>query len=446
MEKRYTLPVAIALVVGTVIGSGVFFKAEAVLKGTGGNLGIGILAFIIMGIVMIISACTFGIVAQSHEGVDGLVGFAKASCGKTYSYYVGWFMAVVYYPSLVGVLCWLPARYFGVLIGWEDPTSGPVMTLAIFFMVVTYLMNALAPKLAGKFQISTTIIKLIPLLLMAVVGTIVGLSNGQINYNFANVVDPSVAPLAGLFGGVVSLSFAFEGWICATSIGSELKDSKRNLPKALLIGTVIVAVVYVVYYIGLSGAIDSATLMANAQSGAKSAFMNVFGQVGGIAIFAFVSISCWGTCNGLMMAVTRGMYDLAADGENEKLAMFRNIDPTTNMPTNSTVFGIFVSGLWLVYFYGANLTAGWFGPFCFDSSELPIITLYALYIPIYFSLMKRNDLSAFRGKVMPILATLCSLFMVYATIRAYHIKVLFYLIIFVVILLIGAFFKSGRKA
>lgn len=446
MEKRYTLPVAIALVVGTVIGSGIFFKAEAVLKGTGGNLGIGILAFIIMGIVMIISACTFGIVAQSHEGVDGLVGFAKASCGKTYSYYVGWFMAVVYYPSLVGVLCWLPARYFGVLIGWEDPTSGPVMTLAIFFMVVTYLMNALAPKLAGKFQISTTIIKLIPLLLMAVVGTIVGLSNGQINYNFANVVDPSVAPLAGLFGGVVSLSFAFEGWICATSIGSELKDSKRNLPKALLIGTVIVAVVYVVYYIGLSGAIDSATLMANAQSGAKSAFMNVFGQVGGIAIFAFVSISCWGTCNGLMMAVTRGMYDLAADGENEKLAMFRNIDPTTNMPTNSTVFGIFVSGLWLVYFYGANLTAGWFGPFCFDSSELPIITLYALYIPIYFSLMKRNDLSAFRGKVMPILATLCSLFMVYATIRAYHIKVLFYLIIFVVILLIGAFFKSGRKA
>ena len=446
MEKRYTLPVAIAMVVGTVIGSGIFFKAEAVLKGTGGNLGIGILAFVIMGIVMIISACTFGIVAQSHEGVDGLVGFAKASCGKTYSYYVGWFMAVIYYPSLVGVLCWLPARYFGVLIGWEDPTSGPVMTLAIFFMVVTYLMNALAPKLAGKFQISTTVIKLIPLLLMAVVGTVVGLSNGQVSYNFANVVDPSVAPLAGLFGGVVSLSFAFEGWICATSIGSELKDSKRNLPLALLIGTVIVAVVYVVYYIGLSGAIDSATMMEGGQAGAKLAFLNIFGQVGGIAIFAFVSISCWGTCNGLMMAVTRGMYDLAADGENEKLAMFRNIDPTTNMPTNSTVFGIFVSGLWLVYFYGANLTAGWFGPFCFDSSELPIITLYALYIPIYVTLMKRRDLSVFRDKVMPVLATVCSLFMVYATIRAYGVKVLFYLIVFAVIMAVGSFFKGKKTA
>ena len=72
MEKRYTLPVAIALVVGTVIGSGVFFKAEAVLTKTGGNLSVGILAFIIMGVVMIISACTFGVVAQSHEGVGAM--------------------------------------------------------------------------------------------------------------------------------------------------------------------------------------------------------------------------------------------------------------------------------------------------------------------------------------------------------------------------------------
>ena len=51
--------------------------------------------------------------------------------------------------------------------------------------------------------------------------------------------------------------------------------------------------------------------------------------------------------------------------------MFKNIDPTTGMPTNSTVVGLLVTGLWLVYFYGANLAPEpWFGPFCFDSSEL----------------------------------------------------------------------------
>ena len=351
MEKRYTLPVAIALVVGTVIGSGVFFKAEAVLTKTGGNLSVGILAFIIMGVVMIISACTFGVVAQSHQDVEGLVGYARASCGKTYGYYVGWFMAVIYYPSLVAVLSWLPARYFGVLMGWEDAVvGGRTMMLAGVFMIVTYTMNALAPRLAGRFAITTTVIKLIPLLLMAVVGTIVGLGNGMTSFNFTHVV--TEIPFAeGLFGAVVSLAFAFEGWICATSIGTELENPKKNMPRALLIGTVIIAVVYVVYYIGLAGAVESEIMMAGGETGAKLAFQNVFGQVGGALIFAFVVISCWGTCNGLTMAVTRGMFDLASECESPRLAMFRSADTNTGMANNSAVFGLLVSSLWLLYFY-----------------------------------------------------------------------------------------------
>lgn len=449
MEKRYNLLTAIAMVVGTVIGSGVFFKAEVVLKNTGGNLMIGVLSWLIMGLVMIICTYTFGIVAGNYEGADGLVAFTRASCGKTYAYYVGWFMTVVYYPTLTSVLCWLPARYFGVLIGgevWGNPTSAPVMTLSVAFMVATYAMNALAPKVAGKFQISTTAIKLIPLGLMAIVGTIVGLTNGQITYNFSNIVDPSVAPTTGLFAGVVALSFAYEGWICATAIGSELKDAKRNLPRALIIGAIIVVAVYVAYYIGLAGALDSAIMMENGQEGAKLAFQNIFGKVGGAAIFVFVVISCWGTCNGLTMSVCRGMYDLAVDSESDKLKMFKNIDPSTGMPANSAVVGLLVTGLWLVYFYGANLApTGWFDPFCFDSSELPIITLYLLYIPIFLKLMSLQNLKGFNRYVMPVLAVLCSLFMCFACIYTYKIKVLFYLIVFAVIMLAGAFFK-GKKA
>ena len=444
MEKRYTLPVAIALVVGTVIGSGVFFKAEAVLTKTGGNLSVGILAFIIMGVVMIISACTFGVVAQSHEGVEGLVGYASASCGKGYGYYVGWFMAVIYYPSLVSVLSWLPARYFGVLMGWDDAVvGGRTMMLAGVFMIVTYTMNALAPKLAGKFAIATTIIKLIPLLLMAVVGTIVGLTSGMTEFNFSNVVT-EMPFTEGLFGAIVSLAFAYEGWICATSIGTELKDSKKNMPRALLIGTVIVAIVYVIYYVGLAGAVESEVMMAGGEAGAKIAFQNIFGQVGGAAIFVFVVISCWGTCNGLTMAVTRGMFDLAVESGSPKLAMFKNVDANTNMANNSAVFGLLVSSLWLLYFYGGTIMEG-FGPFKFDSSELPIITLYAIYIPIYIALLKRKDLSGFRGKVMPVLAILCSLFMVFAAIYSHKMNVVYYLIVFVVIEIIGACFKGGKK-
>lgn len=441
MEKRYTLPVAIALVVGTVIGSGVFFKAEAVLVKTGGNMGIGILAFLIMGVVMIISACTFGLVAQSHEDVEGLVGYARASCGRTYGYYVGWFMAVIYYPSLVSVLSWLPARYFGVLLGWEDAViGGRTMMLAGFFMIVTYTMNALAPRLAGKFAIGTTTIKLIPLLLMAVVGTIVGLCSGMTQANFSHVVT-QIPFSQALFGAVVSLAFAFEGWICATSIGPELENSKKNMPRALLIGTVIVAVVYVIYYVGLAGAVDSAVLMESGETGAKLAFQKIFGQVGGTAVFVFVVISCWGTCNGLTMAVTRGMYDLANESGSPRLAMFKTVDPASGMAVNSAVFGLLSSVLWLVYFYFGTILNS-FGPLMFDSSELPIITLYALYIPIYIALMKRRDLSLFRRRVMPLLAIACSCFMVFAAIYAHRWNVAWYLGLFVIIEAVGACFKG----
>ena len=441
MEKRYTLPVAIALVVGTVIGSGVFFKAEAVLVKTGGNMGIGILAFLIMGVVMIISACTFGLVAQSHEDVEGLVGYARASCGRAYGYYVGWFMAVIYYPSLVSVLSWLPARYFGVLLGWEDAViGGRTMMLAGFFMIVTYTMNALAPRLAGKFAIGTTTIKLIPLLLMAVVGTIVGLRSGMTQANFSHVVT-QIPFSQALFGAVVSLAFAFEGWICATSIGPELENSKKNMPRALLIGTVIVAVVYVIYYAGLAGAVDSAVLMESGETGAKLAFQKIFGQVGGTAVFVFVVISCWGTCNGLTMAVTRGMYDLANESGSPRLAMFKTVDPASGMAVNSAVFGLLSSVLWLVYFYFGTILNS-FGPLMFDSSELPIITLYALYIPIYIALMKRRDLSLFRRRVMPLLAIACSCFMVFAAIYAHRWNVAWYLGLFVIIEAVGACFKG----
>jgi hypothetical protein len=243
---------------------------------------------------------------------------------------------------------------------------------------------------------------------------------------------------------VVSLAFAFEGWICATSIGTELENPKKNMPRALLIGTVIIAVVYVVYYIGLAGAVESEVMMAGGEAGAKLAFQNVFGQVGGALIFAFVVISCWGTCNGLTMAVTRGMFDLASECESPRLAMFRSVDPNTGMANNSAVFGLLVSSLWLLYFYGGTIMNG-FGPFKFDSSELPIITLYVLYIPIYIALMRRRDLPAFRGKVMPVLAILCSLFMVFAAVYSHGVNVAWYLVVFAVIELIGAVFR-GRTA
>ncbi len=444
LSKKYGLFTAIAMVVGIVIGSGVFFKAEKILTATGGNLPLGILAWVIGGCIMISCAYTFSVMATKYERVNGIVDYAEAAMGRTYGYHVGWFMALIYYPTLTSVLAWVSARYTCVLFGW-DITGGQCMTIAGFYLVASYALNALSPVLAGKFQVTATVVKLVPLALMAVIGTVFGLQNGMIVRNFTTTV-AEVEPTIALFTAVVATSFAYEGWIIATSINAELKDSKRNLPIALVAGTFGVMLVYILYYVGLAGAVTNETLMAGGQEGAKLAFETVFSSLGGALVFVFVIISCLGTLNGLMLGCTRGIYSIAARGEGPAVAMFRQIDPVTNMPGNSAIFGLLLSAVWLVFFYGANLTDPWFGFFCFDSSELPIVTLYALYLPIFIAFMRKEaDLSGFKRFVMPSLALCGSLFMIYAACYAHGMAVVAYLIIFAVVMLAGVLFAKGSS-
>ena len=443
LKKKYGLFTAIAMVVGIVIGSGVFFKAEKVLTATGGNLPLGILAWIIGGAIMVVCSYAFSIMATRYEYVNGIVDYAEVSLGKKYGYYVGWFMSIIYYPTLTGALAWVSARYTCVLFGFS--IVGPeAMAITGFYLVASYAINALSPVLAGKFQVTTTTIKLIPLYLMAVIGTIVGLITGMTVENFTTAVS-QVSTGNALFTAVTATAFAYEGWIIATSINAELKDSKKNLPKALVIGSLIIIATYILYYIGLSGAVSNSVLMENGEKGAKLAFETVFTKVGGTALFVFVVISCLGTLNGLMLGCTRGVYALAVRNVGPLPDTFKQVDKVTNMPTNSSILGLLLCGIWLLYFYGAQLTASpWFGVFSFDTTELPIITIYAAYIPIFIMLMKKEkDLTAFQRFVAPVLAILGCLFMVVAACFAHRMAAVWSLITFVVVMLIGVLFSKA---
>lgn len=445
LNKRYGLITAIAMVIGIVIGSGVFFKAEKILTATGGNLPLGILSWVIGGVIMISCAYTFSVLATRYLQVNGVVDYAEAAIGPRYGYFVGWFLALIYYPTLTSVLAWVSARYTAVLIGW-DITGAQTMTLSGFLLIVSFALNALSPVLAGKFQVTTTAIKLIPLILMAIAGSVVGLSNGMTVRNFTTVVTET-EPATALFTAVVATAFAYEGWIIATSINAELKDPKRNLPIALMVGTFVVMLVYILYYMGLAGAVTNETLMAGGQEGARIAFETIFSGIGGTLIFVFVIISCLGTLNGLMLACTRGLYAIAARNQGPNPAMYRQIDQYTNMPVNSSIFGLLLAGFWLIYFYGANLTAPWFGFFCFDSSELPIVTIYAMYLPIFIMMMKKErDLPGFKRFFMPAMAIAGSVFMVIAAFFAHRMAAVAYLIVFAAVMVAGAaFYKKGRS-
>lgn len=476
LKKQYGLLMAICMVVGTVVGSGVFFKAQTILDKTNGDMPMGIIAWIIGGIVMIFCVLAFCVMAQQYEKVNGLVDYAEATVGSKYAYMMGWFSTLIYAPAMTSVLAWLTAQYFLVFLTSVNPdfqlngnpiTSSETFLLAGFILIFVFAINTLSSKLAGKLQIGATFIKLIPLLLMAVGGIIYGLSHdltlapidageSLLAANFGT----GTGNISVLFGAVVATAFAYEGWILATSINSEIKNSKKNLPIALILGGVIIIAIYLFYYIGVAGGAP-VDVLKDKNQGAPVAFVNVFGNVFGNILNLFVAVSCLGTLNGLLIGCIRGMYSIAVRGYGPKVKLLKQVDPASGMPSNSCIIGLVVVAAWLVYFYGANLVDNpWFGKFSFDSSELPIITIYALYIPMFIMFMKKaKGLPVIKRFVLPAMGIIGSAFMVFAAFYSqgylpliesrakggFSCPVLFYLIVFAVIMGIGLLVMKPKK-
>lgn len=440
LQKRYGLITAICMVVGIVIGSGVFFKAQDVLYETGGDMLGGIFAWLIGGAIMIVLAATFAVMATKYEKVGGVVDYAEATCGKTYAYFVGWFLSLVYYPAMTSVLAWVSARYTMVAVFGYSSTSPEALyspqciTIAAFYLILCYFINALSPKLAGKIQVSTTAVKLVPLIFIALVGTVIGIANGTIkeNLSYAETV-VEVTGGGGMFSAICSTAFAYEGWIIATTINAEIKNAKRNLPIALVGGAIITVLIYTLYYVGVLGLERSEILIGE---GTSAAF-RYFGDGVATVINFLIIISCLGTLNGLMVASTRSMYALSARGEGLSPRIFSQVDKETNMPHNSATLGLLICAVWFVYFIGGQFF-GWFGEYAFDSSELPIITVYPLYLPILIRYMiKEKELGAVKRFVLPALSMVGVCVMVTASILRHKTDNLWYLIVFATIMLAG---------
>lgn len=411
LQKKYGFWTATAMVVGIVIGSGVFFKADDVLKAAGGDLSTALLAWLIGGSIMVVTAYVFSRIATRIEKVNGLVDYFEEAYGEKAGYMVGWFMTFIYYPTLVAVLAWVSANYSVGLMGMKDF----LWPLSFIYLTVFFLLNYYSPVLAGKWQVSSTVIKLIPLGLVAVVGGLAGLSSGQTMQNFTQVAQEIAGTGGGLAVATLSTAFAYEGWIIATVINAELKDAKKTLPRALVVGTIAVMTIYMLYYLGISGVLTNDQVLAEGDAAPVRVIEMIFGNVGGTLLTVFVIISCLGTLNGLIMGSARGMFSIASRNLGPRADLFKQINPVTNSTSWSAIIGYFLSCFWLIVWYG-NFH-GWWGQFM-DVSELPIAFLYVIYISIYIWVMKTfTDLGPLSRFLCPLLAGCGSMYIIWGAIQ-----------------------------
>lgn len=443
LEKRYGLTTAIAMVVGVVIGSGVFFKADDVLKMTDGNLVLALLAWGLGAFSMIFGALVFAEFAQRIEKSNGIVDYSEMAYGKRFGYLVGWFKGVLYYAPLSAILSWVAALYTMILLGSENPSNSTMTwVLAAIYMIVTYLINYFSPILAGKLQVGSTVIKLIPLTLVAIVGTISGLVNGVTVSNFTQAMGSIGSSGGTLATAVVATAFAYEGWIAAVTINSEIRDSKRNLPKALIIGSIIVFLVYVFYFLGIASVLPTTEIMAQGDNAVSMTTTQLFGSTASTILTVFVIISCLGTLNGLVLSCIRIPYSLGIRNQGPMPKLMSVVDPKTNMPVFSAMFAATLSFVYTALWYcSINETFGRY----IGLDEIPIVLIYGLYIFLYVWYMREfTDLGFVKRFVIPVCATLGALIILYGGITNPSIGL--YLIVSVAVLLLGLLFYRKEAA
>ena len=360
IKKQYGLWTGIAMVVGIVIGSGVFLKAGGVLQLAGGDLKMSILAWFVGGIIMVASGFCFAIFATKVSKYNGVIDYIETATNKKIGYFFAWLFTTFYYPIVASIVALFAGSYFFKLIGVNvGLTDWQNFIFAFIILVLVVLLNYLSPMLSSKLQISATVIKLIPIGVIAIAGLFASFIVGS-DYGIINAVTNPAESFKLNFGEAVKkTAFAYEGWVCATSINAELKDSKRNLPKALVGGTIAILLFYIIYYVSLSAFLGNAGTIFADSNAPIVVFEKIMGKIGGAFFTFFIMVSCLGTVNGVAISCCRGMYTMSCRGQGICPKAFSKLGKNESVSLLSCLYGlgcmILMLGVWYLAMHGVWL-------------------------------------------------------------------------------------------
>lgn len=402
-KKQYGLWTAIAMIVGIVIGSGIFFKSDDILNATGGSITLGVLVFCLAAISIIFGSLTIAELASRNDKAGGIITYAEDTCNKYVACAFGWFHTFLYYPALIAVVAWVTGVYTTLLF---DLQSNLTLEILIGFVIMTviFIFNVLSTKLGGYFQNASTLIKLIPLFMIAILGLLFG-DPGHIEMSHITKMES-----AAWLTAIAPIAFAFDGWIVSTSIGHEIKNPKKNLPLALIAAPLFILVIYILYFVGISIYIGPEQVMALGNDHVYVAANQLLGSFGGKLVLIFVIISVMGTVNGLTMGLMRLPYSLAIRDMFPKSSLVGAVNERYSLSIPSAVVAFLLATFWMAVHYFTQQTGVLLNS---DISEIAITINYVLYIVLYvkvFQMGKSGEIkSVWRGKINPILAILGSL-------------------------------------
>jgi basic amino acid/polyamine antiporter, APA family len=316
---------AVSIVVGTVIGSGIFITPKAMIRHVG-TPEMVLAVFVFGGILSLLGALTYAELAAAIPAAGGEYAYLRRAYGPFWGFVYGWTQVWVaksgsiatlatgffayaanFVPGLERVITTIPLP---IGPNWQplEITYGQLFAIAV--IVSLSFMNVFGVRFGGGVQVFLTVIKVA--LMVAIVGAAFALSP-SFDGHFASSVPTQKGAVAGFFAALVAALWAYDGWNNVNMVASEVEQPQKNLPRALIAGVLIVVAIYVAMNIAYFLVLDASDV-AQGDRVAVVMMKKLLGESGAAAVSIAVMLSIFAALNGSILSGSRVPFAMAADG------------------------------------------------------------------------------------------------------------------------------------
>ncbi len=310
---------AAAIVVGTVIGSGIFLVPKTMVQNVG-SVEMVFLVWIAAGLLSLAGALTYGELAASISEAGGEYVYLREAYGPFFGFLYGWTQTWV---AKSGSIATLATGFFLYLANFFPSLDTPLwgagesvwrvelrsgQLAAMCVIAGLGVLNYFGVRVGGNVQVVVTVIKVACILAIIVVGLTATQTSAA---NLTSAI-PANAGFVGFFAAMVAALWAYDGWNNVTMVASEIKNPQRNLPLAMTAGTLAVIVLYLLTNLAYFYVLSAADV-ASSDRVAATMMRRVLGEWGAAAISVAAMISIFAAINGSILTGSRVPYAMAVD-------------------------------------------------------------------------------------------------------------------------------------
>ncbi len=299
----------IYIVIGTVIGSGIFIVPGAVLRQSGGSVGLALLVWLIAGVLSLLGGLTYAELGAMHPKAGGLYIYIRDAFGPFPAFLFGWTLFFIIGSGSVATLAVAWVTYLGQLVPLSPVAAR--MT-AIGMIAVIAIINVRGTRSGARVQDWTTFFKVAGIVIMSGLFLLRGRGlHGLQGGLWPHAISGAV--LSGIGLSMIGTLWAYEGWQYVTYSAGEAKDPQRTFHRGIVLGTAALIAIYLLASVGYLAALGPAGV-AGTDRVAADAATALFGPVAGKAIALVILVSIFSATNGIVLTVPRAFFAMAQDG------------------------------------------------------------------------------------------------------------------------------------